>query len=269
MNKIYYSKTKACLVYLNKKADSNFWDNLWSTDSLKKEILSGKHDLFVAPITKKFLKPNKSCRILEGGCGKGNYVYSLMFQGYDAYGIDYAEQTIQKINQALPELKVTLGDVRSLPYDDEYFNGYWSLGVIEHFWDGFDSIASEMARVLKKDGYLFLTFPCLSPMRKKRIVKEKYPLLTTTEQPENFYQFALDPQQVQRHFEKLGFSLVQKRFFDGLKGVLDETNHPLIYRWLYKFYNTKNPFLRILKLGITVILAPYSGHLMLFVFKKQ
>jgi len=269
MNKIYYSETKKCLVYLNKKADSRFWDDLWDTESIKKDILGGKQDLFVAPITKQFIKPASSCRILEGGCGKGSYVYSLMHQGYDAYGVDYARKTVEKINKAMPELKITLGDVQSLDFDDSFFNGYWSLGVIEHFWDGFDTIATEMTRVIKKDGFLFLTFPYLSPLRKNKIRNKKYPLIQTSEQPENFYQFALNADEVQKRFEQLGFSLVLKKPFDGLKGMLDETSNTSAQKYLSLFYNTKNPVLRILKLIFTMILAPFSGHIVLLVFKKN
>lgn len=272
MKKIFYSIDKKCLVYTKEEADSKFWDFHWNTDakdSLKMDILAGKNDLFVAPITKKFLKPKKSCRILEGGCGKGSYVYSLECSGYDAYGVDYAEKTIRRIQQAIPKLKVVIGDVRSLPYDNEYFDGYWSLGVIEHFWDGFGPIATEMNRVLKKGGYLFLTFPCLSPLRKKNISARKYPLLKGGKKPDDFYQFALDPELVRKHFQKIGFSVVRENLVDGLKGILDETHHPVVFRLLYKFYNTKNPILRIIKLGISVLTAPYSGHLMLFVLKKQ
>lgn len=269
MNKILYSNIKKCLVYINQKADSHFWDSLWNTETLRKDIQSGKHDLFVAPITKKFLRPNSTCRILEGGCGKGTYVYSLAHQGYDAYGVDYAEETIKKILGAMPELNVRPGDVFSLPFADNYFDGYWSLGVIEHFWNGFDGIASEMARVVKKEGYVFLTFPYLSPLRKWNIKRKKYPMLSSPEQPENFYQFALDSDVVEAHFKQRGFTVVHKRPYDGLKGILDETTNPLLYSWLYKFYNTKNFLLRILKLVITVVLAPYSGHVMLLVLKKQ
>jgi SAM-dependent methyltransferase len=269
MNKIYYSKEKQCLVYVNKVADSHFWDSLWETNSIKKEIQSGKHDLFVGYITQKFLKPKKSTRVLEGGCGKGNYVYSLLCRGYDAYGIDYAEQTVKKINAAMPQLQITLGDVRSISYPDNYFDGYWSLGVIEHFWDGFGQIASEMQRVLKNDGYLFLTFPYLSPLRKKNIRNGLYPILEDKTEPKDFYQFALDPEQVLNHFKKLGFSLVWKKPFDGLKGILDETSHPILHKWIYNIYNTKNPIVRIFKLGLTVLLAPYSGHVILLVLKKN
>lgn len=269
MNKIFYSKPKGCLVYINKKADSHFWDSLWSTETLRKDIMNGKNDLFVAPITKRFLPPNKDCRILEGGCGKGSYVYSLTHQGYDAYGVDYAEQTIKKIRAAMPELNIRLGDVFSLPFANNYFDGYWSLGVIEHFWDGFDGIASEMARVVKKNGYVFLTFPYLSPLRKINIKRKKYPEILSSKQPKNFYQFALNSDAIQEYFKQHGFTVIHKKPYDGLKGILDETTHPLLYHWLYAFYNTKNFFLRILKLATAVILAPFSGHVILLVLKKQ
>ena len=38
--------------------------------------------------------------------------------------------------------------------------------TIEHFIDGYDAILSEMYRVIKEGGYLFLTVPSMSIIRK-------------------------------------------------------------------------------------------------------
>ena len=44
-------------------------------------------------------------------------------------------------------------DLDDLPVEDESVDGYWSLGVIEHFYDGYGEILSEMHRVIKRDGF--------------------------------------------------------------------------------------------------------------------
>ena len=60
-------------------------------------------------------------------------VYSLKKQGFEAIGLDFAPQTINYLQEVAPELDIRLGDARSLPFENESFDGYWSLGVIEHF----------------------------------------------------------------------------------------------------------------------------------------
>ena len=70
-----------------------------------------------------------------------------------------------------PELHPVLGDVRNLPLEDDSVDGYWSLGVIEHLYDGYGDIFREMYRVIRRDGYLFLTF---SHMERLELGKDSY-----------------------------------------------------------------------------------------------
>jgi 2-polyprenyl-3-methyl-5-hydroxy-6-metoxy-1,4-benzoquinol methylase len=81
---------------------------------------------------KKYL-PYKNNRILEGGCGDGHLVDAMNYWGYKVVGVDFAPKTVAKIKEVMPGLDVRLGDVQALDFEDEYFDGYWSMGVIEHF----------------------------------------------------------------------------------------------------------------------------------------
>jgi len=49
--------------------------------------------------------------VLEGGCGRGDKVYALQTGGYEAYGLDYAQRTVEAIKRSVPELTVCLGDL--------------------------------------------------------------------------------------------------------------------------------------------------------------
>ena len=135
----YYDKENRRLVYIEENATPEFWDRQWKDEKLKQSILAGAKEHFVFPITKRYLKTGS--KILEGGCGKGQFVYSLHTRGYDAHGVDFAEKTVEKIRALVPELKIHLGDVRKLEFPDASFDGYWSLGVIEHFPEGYDAIS--------------------------------------------------------------------------------------------------------------------------------
>lgn len=121
--KKYLDKTRYRLVFIEQVADEIFWDNHWKTDDqhFAKQLKNTKNR-FVLGKTKKHLFPG--ARILEGGCGQGTTVYTLHRHGYDVYGIDYAKETVNKINQYAPELKVKFADVRQLPFPECFFDGY-------------------------------------------------------------------------------------------------------------------------------------------------
>jgi SAM-dependent methyltransferase len=169
----------------------------------------------------------------------------------------------------MPEIDFRLGDVRNLHFDDGYFAGYWSLGVIEHSWKGYDEIAREMVRVLRPGGYLFLTFPHMSLLRRAKVRLGGYaPWQGAGEAPKAFYQFALDHGQVIDRFMHLGFTLRRSRKIDGIKGLKDEID--LLKPLLQPLYDYRGGCL-LLKAGRYVLdrmLASWTGHVMILVLRK-
>ena len=85
-----------------------------------------------------------------------NKVYNLDRIGYDVIGIDSAIKTIDKVKKIMPSLKVEYGDVRKTRFQNNHFAGYWSIGIIEHFIKGYFNVISEMKRIIKPNGYLFI-----------------------------------------------------------------------------------------------------------------
>lgn len=260
-----YDKKNNRIVYNHKKATPEYWDCHWDGKTYESLIKNGKNDKFILSILNKYL-PDKKGKILEGGCGTSRIVYCMYYHGYDAIGIDYAEKTVQKVNTSVPELNVRVGDVRNLEFPDDYFTAYWSLGVIEHFFEGYEEIANEMKRVLKKEGYLFLKFPYISPLRKLKAKLGIYKSFNG--QNDSFYQFALDHHEVIEFFENKGFILIEKSPKGGFKGFKDEIKvlKPFLQR--INDYNGKIIFINGLKFIFDKLLTPFSGHTIFIVFKN-
>ena len=149
----YYRKKDNVLVYIGSNANQDFWDNQWKEVNDKQKINFSKNS-YVSDITKRYLKPES--KVIEGGCGRGNHVYSLKKNNYQSIGIDYAEQTVKEVSENYPQLDIRQGDVRSLELESDSIDGYWSIGVIEHFYEGYSDISREMHRVLRSGGYVFL-----------------------------------------------------------------------------------------------------------------
>jgi SAM-dependent methyltransferase len=261
----YYDSENKRIVHLGQKSDSNYWDGHWEQGELERQIKVKDHH-FVINNTKKYLPLGS--KILEGGSGRGDKVYSLQHHGYDATGVDYAKETVKKIKEIVPELNITLGDVRKLDFANDHFDGYWSLGVIEHFFNGYQEIATEMYRVLKKDGYLFMTVPSMSPLRRlKSTIKQYPPFASSQEAEDQFYQFLLPHEGIIKDFEEIGFKLVQHHPYDGVKGLKDEVSFlgPL----LQKCYESRSPIIKVFRKLIDITFRKFSNHMSFYVFQKK
>ena len=74
----YYDSKFDRLIYVDKAATDQFWDEHWQTDEFRKAITSSPNN-WVVKITKKYLSVGS--RIIEGGCGQANNVYALHKNG--------------------------------------------------------------------------------------------------------------------------------------------------------------------------------------------
>lgn len=264
----YFDAAGHRLVFIEHGASPSHWDNLWNVENFEKIVRNGIKNRLMTKTTLKFIRPDKSKKVLDGGCGNGRFVHAFNTLGYDSYGVDYAPKTISKIKTIFPDLKVNIGDVRKLDFPNNYFDGYWSIGVIEHFYNGYDSVIKEAKRVIKSGGFLFITFPHLSILRKIKITLGCYRLFNEKITVQGkFYQFALDRRSVIKEIEKYDFTLIQTAPHAGMKGLKDEISFfkPL----LQKIYDSHNIILRIIAYGISITFSWFSGHTVLLIFRKQ
>lgn len=265
MREKYYDCETKTLLYVAEQADEEFWDRKWKESATKTFASPPRHGKSVS-LTKKYIP--EGGRVLEGGCGLGDVVRALHYAGFNAEGIDYAPKVVQAINSNWPELKVSSGDVRKIPAPDEYYDGYWSIGVIEHFPDGYDAIADEMHRVIKKGGVLFLSFPSFNQFRQRYAKKGNYHKL---DQPANslptFYQYALDAEKVLSDFEKRGFKCIKRLGVASLQTLSEDT------RWgakLERFLNIVHPrFETIVSMAMDMVLGRFLGHSTILILKKS
>ena len=80
---------------------------------------------------KEFNLTNK--KVLEVGCGKGEYLEILSNAGADAYGIEYSKQSVEYCNNNnLSVAQGFLGD-NNLNLENKSFDGFMCLSFMEHW----------------------------------------------------------------------------------------------------------------------------------------
>ena len=115
-----------------KKSMQKNWNEYFNTKiKLKKVFLK-----YVIKYSKKIKKP-----ILECGCGTGKTSIYLANIGLKAYAMDIEEemvkQTIKKFKEmgSIGFLKTIKGDIKKIPFTNNFFSVTHSSGVLEHFSD--------------------------------------------------------------------------------------------------------------------------------------
>jgi ubiquinone/menaquinone biosynthesis C-methylase UbiE len=99
-------------------------------------------------------------RILDGGCGSGQYVLGLLAAGADAWGIDYEADKVAQFRAENPAHaeRVSQGNVERLPFGDAEFDAALLNEVLEHVPNDRMGLR-ETLRVLKPGGWLFVFSP--------------------------------------------------------------------------------------------------------------
>ncbi len=101
----------------------------------------------------------RGARIMDGGCGLGDWTLSLTQSGYDVLGLDLSRDTVAQLQARFPEARFAAGDIRETGQPAESFDAYFSWGVFEHFEEGQQRCIREAWRLLKPGGLLFITVP--------------------------------------------------------------------------------------------------------------
>lgn len=142
--------------------DVQSWDHVWEGTSIR-DAVQWAAICHLRPIFDRYFP--RSAKILEGGCGLGQFVIYYRSRGYDIEGIDFSPVVISRLKTFDLTLPVQLGDVTSLPYPDGSVQCYYSGGVVEHFEEGPFVALAEARRVLGHDGRLLITVPYVNWIR--------------------------------------------------------------------------------------------------------
>lgn len=204
----------------------------------------------------------KGSRLLDGGCGVGDWVLWFTRAGYPTCGIDISKITIAKLHAMFPELEFMVGDIRSTGLPDSSIDTYFSWGTFEHFEEGFDRVVAEAFRVVKPGGVLFISTPFDNLRHALRAVLSKSWRVSPQVRPTRFYQWRLTRSELASILARHGFAVADVQIIHKRQGLQRTLQHNL----------GLDPT-SILTKGVATVLCPFApkvvfGHMILAIARK-
>ena len=213
-------------------------DTQWDGRSLDGE-LAAFSERSLALVFDRYLVGRKF-RIIEAGCGLGAWCEWFKRRGHDVVGLEYLEDVVKKTKSITPDIPVELGDITSINYENNSFDVYVSLGVIEHFEQGPEKALSEAFRVLKPGGIAFFTVPVLTPVRKfiAHPIRNLYFLIKKLGNHQTyFWEYRYTSEELRSYIEKAGFEVLE----EGIDDYDQRVNNRHMGLWADWFFLRKMP----------------------------
>lgn len=139
--------------------------------------------------------------------------------------IDSKEKSFIKENK---NLIFKLEDATAISFTDNTFDFVYSISVIEHIYNGYTKAISEMIRVVKEGGYVYVTFPVASIYKEEWVKGEVYEM-QHKEGGKTFFQYRFDESHtddILKEIKKHDVTIVHKDIFwesrDGMYDALVE-----------------------------------------------
>lgn len=103
----------------------------------------------------RLIQVSRDSVVLDMGCGTGNYTAAVQQAVKSVIGIDLSMGMLRRTCAKFPSLPIVYGDITSLPFSSETFDGAYAVQVLHHVRKK-EIFLKEAHRVLKKGAYLAL-----------------------------------------------------------------------------------------------------------------
>lgn len=144
-----------------KYMEDNFYDREYYKSSEGDCDIKRRHPAKAREI--RFLRsivcPRRGEKLLDLGCGTGDYLAALSDRGAELWGIDISLNATSEAKRKVPQPdNILRGDACPLPFGDNEFDLVTAWGVIEHFPD-IPNVIGEIKRVVKGNGKIAIMVP--------------------------------------------------------------------------------------------------------------
>ena len=144
----------------NKKEEIIFFDKLAEEKHEFSSLSEKCFERLFSELSKSLIKKPKKLKILDLGCGTGNFTKKLSLLSDQIYGCDISPKSIERAKYLYPKIKFSVQDIKKLSFENNSFDVIIFSGVLHHFNNLYKPL-KEAKRILKKDGLIFSYDPNL------------------------------------------------------------------------------------------------------------
>ncbi|WDV46161.1 methyltransferase domain-containing protein [Clostridiaceae bacterium M8S5] len=203
----------------------------WSKQIAKNQMLY-PNERVIACLAKNFkeIKENNRKNGLDIGFGSGRHLKLLLDYGFNTYGIDYSDKSVEIAKDILSDykdrIKIKKADLRDKIYADNFFDFIICFGVI--FLREQKEIAKDLKIInslLKKNGKMIINFRTKEDYnykKGKQVSENTYLLDHRTGPYENMLYTFLDLDEAVKMLTDSGFTVENKERVDFWKNNLQE-----------------------------------------------
>ncbi len=200
--KDYLVKCKQCnMVFSERVPTVEELNNLYSQYSYSSSVpLSPITILRFKELLLKMEKYRKTGRLLDFGCGRGEFLEVAKSMGWEVYGLEYSEKAIEILRSK--QINVIDGNFIEQFEGKDHFDVITAFEVVEHLVFPMESLKI-INTWLRKEGCFYMTVPSFNSIGRFRM-KERYPILVYPEHVSYFSRKSL-----KYALRKSGFALTK------------------------------------------------------------
>lgn len=247
-----------------------YWTDVWEQRNLSENIDQSVEENEAFPIINKYIEnlPDKS-RLLDGGCGMGEWVYYYTRRDKEVIGLDISADTVLRLEKHFTNCQFRHGDIRDTGFSDNYFDAMFSWGTFEHFEIGLGECFQEAFRILKPGGLLFVSVPYQNfrhILRDRDAKTQNWnKVINTSDKTKKtvFYQWRLTKAELASEFLINGFNVKEIHPIAKRTGVKRLLQHSFL-----KITPGHRLFKPVFRTLLPIIPANYASHMIIGVGEK-
>mgnify|MGYP003963430805 FL=1 len=165
-------------------------------------------------------------RILEAGCGAGRILRYYHNKKMDIIGIDFIEVAIEKLRKIDSTLKVEVGDITDLRFENESFKYVLAFGLYHNLEHGLDQSIEETYRILESGGSVCASFRADNIQTKLTdwLTERRVSRNSNAGEGKAFHKMNLTRSEFKKVFEKSGFNVAS---------ITPVENMPILYKFAF------------------------------------